>query len=250
MTETTIPNTHSSRVGQSVARVMAGISALLGGLWALITYVFPDPSVFGFGFINWKNVILLVSVFLFLGTLSIAWQARKLPELVRGFLQLTLASVLAVGFFFLGSEYAKPTFDFAKAQAAVVENDGANLLGKRLEALDNVRFELKGCESIGLRPSCTLELTNTNVDRQFYFSSSTVLFDENGGPISLDSLRVGQSTGSSYSSLQLIRNVPTQVTLLFQPSSRKLQHTPALKLFFNNSNGDTQVLKFSDIDIQ
>lgn len=241
--------TPNSKVTSALTRVMTGLSVLLGAMWALITYVFPDPSVFGFGFVNWKNLVLLVSAFSFFGVLSIGWQARRLPESLKGLFQLILASALAAGFFILGGEYAKPSFEFAKAQAKIVENDGANLLGKRVEALDMVRIELLGCENIGQLPSCTVELTNVDIDREFRFATAS-LFDQTGGVLSLESVHVGQAKGDRWLSFQLIRNVPTRVTLIFQEAHNKLNRTPAIKLLFRGRDSEDHVLKFSDVAMQ
>ncbi|NWB47725.1 hypothetical protein [Pseudomonas gingeri] len=232
-----------------IARGIAGLSVLLSAMWALITYVVPDPSVFGFSFISWKNVVLLVSTFLFLGTLSIGWQIRNLTPMLRGVLQFFMVTGLSFGFFTLGTEYAKPSFEFAKLQSKIVENEGRSLLGKRMEVLDNVRIELVGCENIGRLPTCTFELTNLNVDRNFRFHESTRLFDESGGPLKFESIRVGQVEDRYSLQFQLVRNVPTRVTLNFQQSDSKLSKTPAIKLVFRDGNDETLTLKFSEVEI-
>ncbi|MCY1269786.1 hypothetical protein D9M68_127700 [compost metagenome] len=244
------PFTRNSKIASFIARAMTGLGILLGAMWALITYVVPDPSVFGFSFINWRNVVLLVSTFTFLGAVSLAWQIRNLPTMLRGTLQFLLISGLSLIFFILGTEYAKPSFEFAKVQSRIVENEGANLLGKRMEVLDNVRLELVGCENIGRLPTCIVELTNLDVDRDFRFDNSTRLFDESGGPLSLKTIRVGQVEDSYWMQFQLIRNVPTRVTLIFQQTSDKLGRTPAIRLMFRDKDGESQVLKFSDVPMQ
>ncbi|VVO03085.1 hypothetical protein PS858_00433 [Pseudomonas fluorescens] len=239
--------TRTQKVASMITRGMAGLGVLLGAMWALITYAVPDPSVFGFSFISWKNVVLLVSTFLFLGVVSIGWQIRNLTPMLRGVLQFFMVAGLSFGFFILGTEYAKPSFEFAKLQSKVVENEGSNLLGKRMEVLDNVRIELEGCENIGRLPTCTFELTNLNVDRSFRFNDDTVLFDESGGPLKGQSARVGQVEDNIWLQFQLIRNVPTRVTLTFQQSNSKLSKTPAIKLAFRDGNNDPLLLKFSEV---
>lgn len=245
-----LPSPRNSKIVSFIARAMTGLGILLGVMWALITYVVPDPSVFGFSFINWKNVVLLVSTFSFLGAVSITWQIRNLPAMLRGTLQFLLISGLSLVFFILGTEYAKPSFEFAKVQSKIVENEGANLLGKRMEVLDNVRLELVNCENIGQLPTCMFELTNLDVDRDLQFRSSTRLFDEAGGPLKPSILRIGQTEASSWMQLQLIRNVPTRVTLVFQQANDKLSRTPAIKLIFQGKDGDDQVVKFSNVPMQ
>lgn len=178
--EQTLPSTRSGQVTSLVAKAMTGIGVVLGGLWAVITYLVPDPSVFGFSFINWRNIVLLVSTFTLLTSLSLCWQMRNLPRLMHGTLQTLLITALSFIFFILGTEYAKPTFEFAKVQSMVVENDGSNLLGKRLEVVDDIRIELIGCENIGRFPNCTFEVTNMGMDREFRFDDATRLFDEAG----------------------------------------------------------------------
>ncbi|WP_256262128.1 hypothetical protein [Pseudomonas costantinii] len=237
------------RLNIAITKVMAGISATLGAMWALITYVFPDPSVFGFGFINWKNLILLISVFLFLAALSIGWQARRLPEAIKGTLSVILAVLLAGGFFILGSEYAKPTFEFAQAQKLIVENDGANLFGKRIELVDGVRIELVECEQIGQAPNCVLELTNTNVDRDLRGLNHSTLFEKTGGSLDIDQLQVGQTKIPSWNDFPLVRNVPTRITLVFQPVRGKLESIPALKVRFRSLKGEDNVVKFSAVAV-
>lgn len=178
------------------------------------------------------------------------WQIRNLGPLFRGSLQIVLTACLSFGFFTLGAEFAKPSFEFARLQSKVVENEGTNLLGKRMEILDNVRIELEGCENIGRLPTCTLEMTNLNVDRAFRFDSGTQLFDEKGGPLSPDKIRVGQFEENYWGRFELVRNVPTRVTLTFQQSASKLTKTPAIKLAFRDLNNDSLMLKFSEIEMQ
>ncbi|MAB99784.1 MAG: hypothetical protein CMK71_17225 [Pseudomonadaceae bacterium] len=242
-----IPVTPTQKITSLITRCMAGLGVVLSGLWALITYAVPDPSAFGFTFISWKSVVLVVCTFLFLSAVSIGWQIRNLAPILRGSLQFLMAIGLSLGFFILGTEYAKPSFEFAKLQSKIVENEGTNLLGKRMEVLDNVRIELLGCENIGRLPTCTFELTNLNIDRSFRFYDGTYLFDETGGPLKFESIRVGQVDGEYYSEFQLVKNVPTRVTLNFQQSGRKLNNTPAIKLSFRDKNNDSLMLKFSDV---
>jgi hypothetical protein len=243
------PFTRTQKFTSLIARGIAGIGVVLSVMWTLITYFVPDPSVLGFSFISWKNVVLLVSTFLFLATLSIGWQIRNFTPILRGVLQFCMVGVLSFGFFTLGTEYAKPSFEFAKLQSKIVENEGSNLLGKRMEVLDNVRIELEGCENIGRLPTCTFELTNLNVDRSFRFGEGT-LFDESGGPLKLESIQLGQVEDRYSLPFQLIRNVPTRVTLIFQQSNSKLNKTPAIKLGFRDGNGEALALKFSEVVIR
>ena len=242
--------TRTQNITSMITRGMTGLGVLLGGLWALITYVVPDPSVFGFSFVSWKNIILLVSTFLFLMAISLGWQIRNLAPLLRGLIQTSMIAVLSLGFFLLGTEYAKPSFEFAKLQSGIVENEGSTLLGKRMEVLDNIRIELQGCENIGRIPACTFDLTNLNVDRDFRFLGETLLFDDAGAALKLTTTRVGQRDSDYWQQFQLIGNVPTRVTLTFQQSNNKLSRTPAVKLAFNNAQLQTQLLKFSDVAMQ
>ncbi|WP_413704514.1 hypothetical protein [Pseudomonas sp. Pseusp16] len=241
------PVTRTQKITSLITRGMAGLGVVLSGLWALITYAVPDPSVFGFSFISWKSVVLVVSTFLLLSAISIGWQIRNFTPVIRGVLQFCMVIGLSFGFFILGTEYAKPSFEFAKVQSKMVENEGNNLLGKRMEVLDNVRFELLGCENIGRLPTCTFELTNLNVDRIFRFEDGTRMFDESGGPLKPESIRVGQVEDYYYRQFQLVRNVPTRVTLLFQQSNSKLSKTPAIKLSFQDKNSEYLMLKFTDV---
>ena len=245
--EQSLPSTRSNRITTLVAKVMTGVGVALGGMWAVITYLVPDPSVFGFGFLNWRNIVLLVSTFLLLSSLSICWQIRNLPRIMRGTLTTVLIVALSFAFFVLGTEFAKPSFEFAKVQSNIVENDGSNLLGKRIEVVDDVRFELIECENIGSYPNCTFQLTNLGMDREFRFSGDSRLFDEAGAPLQISELRVGQQRNSAWSEFQLIRNVTTTVTLQFQEADRKIKRSPSIKLVFQTRNHNEQALKFNEV---
>jgi hypothetical protein len=234
-----------------LTKITAAISTLLGMLWAIITYVFPDPSVFGFSveFLNWKTMIIIVSTFVLLGAFLIAWQARRLPQLLKNSVFLLLALMLSGAFFRLGNEYAKPSFEFARSQKLFVENDNANLFGKRAEMIDNVRIELLECEQNGQSPTCTLELTNKNADRDFRLTSATSLFEEAGGALNLYQMRVGESKVDRSDAFQLIRNVPTRLTLVFESARSRVKLSPTLKLTIRDREYKDNVLKFNDVKI-
>ncbi|MFT0868554.1 hypothetical protein [Pseudomonas sp. CAM1A] len=248
--EQTLPTTRSSRITSLVAKVMTGMGVLLGGMWAVITYLVPDPSVFGFGFINWRNIVLLVSAFTLLSSLSICWQMRNLPKVLHGTLLTSLIAAVSFIFFILGMEYAKPSFEFAKVQSTVVENEGNNLLGKRLEVVDDVRIELIGCENIGRFPNCTFELINQGMDRDFRFDSASRLFDEAGAPLRVGEMRVGQQRNNPWNDFPLIRTVPTRVTLVFQEADRKIERSPSIKLIFRTRSNEEQALKFNEVSLK
>ncbi|MDR0277716.1 MAG: hypothetical protein LBJ37_07515 [Paucimonas sp.] len=252
MTQAQAPDlsTRSNQITALAARITTGLGVVLGGMWAMITYLVPDPSVFGFGFINWRNIVLLVSVFTVLGALSICWQIRNLPRMLHGTALTLLVVGLSFAFFILGTEYAKPSFEFAKVQSTVIENDGNNLLGKRMEVVDGVRVELAGCENIGRYPNCTFILTNLDMDRDFRFENTSRFFDESGAPVSIKELRVGQQPWNYWHSFQLLRNVPTTVSLVFQETGRKVEHCPSIKLMISTRDNGTQALKFNDVTLK
>ncbi|WP_349969334.1 hypothetical protein [Pseudomonas caspiana] len=232
-------------------KIGAGISSLLGTLWGLFTYVFPDPSVFGFSleFLNWQTMISVVCVATFLIAFWIAFLADKLPRALKYTVWLLLSLMLCGVFFKLGGEYAKPSFEFARNQKLMQVNDNANVFGKRVETVDNVRIELLECEQNGQAPACTLMLTNNNSDRNFRLVSPSSLFEEAGGALNLAQLRVGDAKFDRWDSFQLIRNVPTRLTLIFEATRAQVKLSPALKLTFRNRDSNESVLKFSDVKV-
>jgi hypothetical protein len=234
-----------------MAKIMAGFTSLLGILWGLITYVFPDPRVFGFNleFLNWKTIIIVFSVGAFMLALWTGWQVRRLPEALKGLILIILAVVLSGVFFKLGGEYAKPSFEFAKAQKLFTENGSTNLFGKRVETVDDVRIELLECEQNGPSPTCILELTNSKPDRDFRLTSNTSIFEEAGGALNLYQLRVGDSKFDKWDAFQLIRNVPTRLTLIFEAARSRVKTSPTLKLVFRDQENRDDVLKFNDVII-
>ncbi|MGB5958364.1 hypothetical protein [Pseudomonas sp.] len=145
--------------------------------------------------------MMVVSTFLFLSTVSIGWQIRNLAPILR-----------------------------AKLQSKIVENEGTNLLGKRMEVLDNVRILLMGYENIDRLPTCTFELTNLNTDRGFRFNDGALLLDETGGPLKLESVRAGQMDDGYYRAFQLADTSDAEL----QQSGSRLNRAPAIKLSFRD----------------
>ncbi|MET0950502.1 MAG: hypothetical protein ABWY17_18670 [Pseudomonas sp.] len=241
----------SNKLSTIFTKLTAGIGSLLGILWGIFTYVFPDPSVFGFGieFLNWRTMIAVVAALTLLGAFCIIVLARKLPDLLKHSVWLLLALMLCGVFFKLGSEYAKPSFDFARSQKVILENSNANVFGKRVETVDNVRIELLDCEQNGQAPTCSIVLTNNNSDRDFRLASPTSLFEETGGALNLAQLRVGDAKYDRWDSFQLIRNVPTRLTLIFETTRGRVKASPALKLTFRDRDHKDNVLKFNEVTV-
>lgn len=240
-----------NKVSTIFTKISAGIGGMLGVLWGLFTYLFPDPSVFGLNveFVNWKTLIAVVSVLTLLAALGICILAAKLPNVLKLGVWLSLTLILCAVFFKLGGEYAKPSFEFARAQKLTVENAGSNVFGKRTETIDDVRIELLDCDQNGQSPTCTMELLNKGADREFRFLNPLSLFEETGGALSLIQLRVGDAKYDRWDNFQLIRNVPTRVTLTFEAAKGRVKTSPALKLMFRDRDGKENVLKFTDVKV-
>ncbi|EPM48012.1 hypothetical protein [Pseudomonas syringae] len=241
----------TSKISAIFARISIGISGMIGVIWSIFTYLFPDPAILGLrvDFINWKTLIIIVSTVMVLSGLYIAFLARKLPSVLKLGVWLALALFLCAVFFKLGGEYAKPSVDFARSQTLFTENDNANIFGKRSENVDNLDIELLGCDQNGQSPTCTLELTNKSADRDFRFVNPISLFEETGGALGLSQMRVGDAKSDRWDNFQLIRNVPTRVTMTFEAAKGKVKQSPALKLSFRDRENKDHVLKFNEVKV-
>ncbi|KAA8716100.1 hypothetical protein [Pseudomonas cannabina] len=241
----------TSKISAIFAKISLGISGMIGVIWSIFTYLFPDPAVLGLSvdFINWKTLIIIVGTVMVFSGLGIAILARKLPSVLILGVWLGLALFLCAVFFRLGGEYAKPSVEFARSQTLFTENESANLFGKSSETVDNVSMELLGGDQNGQSPTCTLELTNKSADRDFRFLNPISLFEETGGALGLSQLRVGDAKYDRWDSFQLIRNVPTRVTLIFEAAKGRVKQSPALKLTFRDREGKENVLKFNEVKV-
>lgn len=236
-----------SKLAKALTGVAAAISSLAAGMWAIITYVFPDPSVLGLGVVNWKNFLSFCAAFLFLVVVMIARKADRFPKLIRGSVNFLLAAGLSSAFFILGMEYAKPSFAFAQNQQKAVENDSPTLFGGRIEMVDNVKVQLTECRVVAQTPTCAFELTSTNRDREIGFSPETSFFEPTGGSLRIDRIVIGNTPSNRTYGIPLVRNLATQITVIFQPTREKIDKIPSVKLVMNGLEHSNQIVKFNDV---
>ncbi len=71
----------TSKISAIFAKISLGISGMIGAIWSIFTYLFPDPAVLGLSidFINWKTLVIIVGTGMVISGLYIAIMARKLP---------------------------------------------------------------------------------------------------------------------------------------------------------------------------
>lgn len=229
-----------------LAWLTGALSTVIGLCWAVITYVFPDPTVFGLGVVNWKNFLSFFAAFVFMGGMLLSIMTWRLPTFLRRIVNLVLAACLSAGFFVIGMEYAKPSFEFAREQDRIIENDSPTLLGKRMEMVDNVRVNLSGCNFVAQTPSCVFEFTSTNKDREINVRGVSAVFEQDGNNLRLEKTLVG-NTELKYGSIELVRNLTTKVTLIFQPTRNDLSTISSVKLVLNGLGNYEQVVKFNDV---
>jgi len=222
------------------------LSTVIGVCWAVITYVFPDPSVFGLGVVNWKNFLSVFATLVFVGALLLSVMTWRLPTFLRRTVNLILAVGLSAAFFVIGMEYAKPSFEFAREQNRIIENDSPTLLGKRMEMVDNVRINLSGCNFVAQTLSCVFEFTSTNKDREIQVRSMSAVFEPDGNNLRLEKTLVG-NTELKRGAIELVRNLDTKVTLIFQQTRNDLRTIPSVKLVINGLEHREQVVKFNEV---
>jgi hypothetical protein len=238
--------TTKSTPAKLLAWLTGALSTVIGICWAIVTYVFPDPSVFGLGFVNWKNFLSFFAALVFMIAMLIAILAWRLPTLPRRMVNFILAAGLSAGFFVIGMEYAKPSFEFAQAQERVIENDSPTLFGKRIEMVDNVRISLLNCNFIAQTPSCVFEFNSTNKDREVQVRSDSAVFEPDGSNLRLEKTLVGNEELNT-SSIELVRNLNTKVTLIFRQTRNDLSSIPSVKLVLNGLDNYERVVKFNEI---
>lgn len=238
--------TSKSTPAKLLAWMTGALSSVIGICWAIVTYVFPDPSIFGLGVVNWKNFLSFFAAFVFMMAMMIAIFAWRLPTIPRRMVNFILAAGLSAGFFVIGMEYAKPSFEFAKAQDLVVENESPTLFGKRIEMVDNVRISLLNCNFIAQTPSCVFEFNSTNKDREVQVRSVSAVFEPDGNNLRLEKTLVGNEELKS-SSIELVRNLNTKVTLIFKQTRNDLSTIPSVKLVLNGLDNYERVIKFNEV---
>lgn len=143
-------------------------------------------------------------------------------------------------------EYAKPSFEFARAQERVVENDSPTLFGKRIEMVDNVRISLVSCNFIAQPSSCVFEFNSTNKDREVQVRTVSAIFEADGNNLRLEKTLVDNEELKS-GSIELVRNLNTKVTLIFKQARNDLSTIPSVKLGLNGLDNYERVLKFNDV---
>lgn len=238
--------TTKSTPAKLLAWLTGALTTVTGICWAIITYVFPDPTIFGLGVVNWKNFLSFFAAFVFMAAMLVAIMAWRLPTPFRRIVNFGLAAGLSASFFMIGMEYAKPSFEFAQHQTRVVENDSPTLLGKRVEMVDNVRISLTNCNFIAQTPSCVFEFNSTNKDRKVELQNSSAIFEPDGNSLRLEKTLVGNEE-VKYGPFELVRNLNTKVTLIFKQTRNDLSTIPSVKLVISGLENYGQVVKFNEV---
>lgn len=240
----------TNKSSKALRWVAAALSSVIGICWAVITYVFPDPSVFGLGALNWRNVLCFFAAFVFLIALWVLVMSWRLPRALTHTVSLLVTTGLCALFFIIGTEYAKPSFDFAQTQDRTIENDSPTMLGKRIVMVSGVRIEMISCRVEAQIPSCRLGLTSTNRDREVYFSSNSRIFTPNGNKLGISSLIVGDTDARYYNQFDLVRGLTTQVTVIFEQATGLTSAIPAVRLVMSGLDRNEQTISFRDVKIE
>lgn len=182
-----------------------------------------------------------------MGAMLVAIISMRLPTILRRMVNVLLAAGLCAAFFIIGMEYAKPSFEFAQNQTRMIENDSPTLLGKRIEMVDNVRINLIDCRVVAQIPSCSFEFTSTNRDRKLSFHGETSFFEPNGNALRIDKVVVGNVAARYSNNIELIRNLDTRITIIFEQTREHIEASPSVKLVLGGLENSKQVVSFRDV---
>ena len=225
------------------------LTSLLGAGWAVFTYVVPDPSVLGMEAINWKNVLLFTSSLVAISWVVVYFFLQKLPSVIRHLSILILYSVTAFSFFWVGTKYQDPLFGSSEQEAVYAYNDSTTILGKRIETIENISIQLRGCQKVMGKIACKLDLLNNNTDRDVSFSGDTRAFDDVSNEMELDSLVIGSSNVSTYKTFALPKGVKTTVMIAFKLTNENSQKLTSLRVKLSGLNGVRKGVKFDGVPL-
>ncbi|WP_445619881.1 hypothetical protein ACUN8C_14545 [Kushneria sp. Sum13] len=227
------------------SKLITVVGTVLSACWAFITYMFPDPSTLDWFFFSWEGFIYFCAACFLMIAFFIAFITRKLHRYIKSTISIILALALALSFFVLGKEYAKPSLGFTDQN--IIENNTPVFTGARVEMIEALRVQLVSCNIIAQTPSCTLELTSTNSDREIGFTSNTTFFEPNGGSLKLEKIFIGNKESRRTYGIELARGLPTRITLVFQSTQNDIDHIPSVKLVVQGLENRNQVIKFNDL---
>lgn len=225
------------------------LTSLLGAGWGVFTYIVPDPSILGMEAVNWKNTLLFASSLVAMIWVLIYFSLQKIPSFLRHSSIIILYSLTAFSFFWVGTKYQDPLFGSSEQEAIYAYNDSATILGKRIETIENVSIQLKGCQKVMGKIVCRLDLLNKNADRDLSLSGETRAFDDASNEMELDSLAIGSSNVSTYKTFVLPKGVKTTVIIAFKLPNESSQRLTSLRVKFSGMNGIRKGVKFDGVPL-
>lgn len=230
--------------------LVGAFTSFIAVAWAVFTYVIPDPTVLGFDAINWKNILLILSIAICLGWLFIYSFALKLPTLLRHASIVFMYLLTAASFFWIGMKYEDPLFGVTEKEAVYAYNDSSTILGKRIETIDHISMQLVECQKAMGKIICKLDFVNNGADRDISFRSETRAFDDSSNEINLDSVVVGSSNISTWDSFSLPKGIKTSVLIAFKLVNNSSNKLTSLRLRLSGLRGVREGVKFDDVQIK
>ncbi|MCV2883350.1 hypothetical protein OE749_01395 [Aestuariibacter sp. AA17] len=216
--------------------ILSFVVGILGVLWAVVQYVFPDPLTYLYGVIRPEYVLVLIGALVFFFAIAIL-VSSYLKNKITFFITSPLVFIASCfTFFLIGMEYNSP--DFTEGLPRVTAQHGS-LYHKGVE------FAHRACQREADTISCYVVVKNRRGQRRVDADSWRLVMKDGAIFNDYDMYRGGQKVERYGRNLDLPQGVEARVKVVFYGVDLHYGHI--LKLGFEASNKE---LGFKNIGIQ
>lgn len=214
--------------------VLAVTTGIIGVLWAVVNFLFPDPLVYFYGIWRPEYVLLISSAFIFLCAMSLfIWSYLK-----SKYLFFPIAFFVYVGsnfsFFIMGKEFYNAGYTDGRPNTT---SHQGSLYHKGVE------FSHRKCSREADSVICDLEVYNRRQHQKLSLGSFKLIMKDGAVYKDVDIFRGGQKVGT-WNNLELPTGINAKVKVEFMEVD--VLHHSILNLRFNVDNKE---YSFNNIEI-
>jgi hypothetical protein len=205
--------------------------------------LFPDPL--NNGFLSYHTLIIFTLIVIITITPLITWFVCDISSIRKIALIFLISSV--TGFSVWGGyQLGAPSYSFENKS---LSRNQEKINFSHFQEESGILFEFKSCQASGSRVTCTVKLTNKDLDKRIYFNKYTSFQDDLGNVLRVKSFKIGNQNFGSKGTRTIVSNTSNIINIDFDGLHNNSKKLSLLILIMSYDDKEVQV-KFRNFLIE